>query len=297
MVSDVSLKRGRSFRIASSKAIICAVSNSEPIGSTESCRAAVVGHRLRRDHRHHVDELGEPAVRLRRDQRGARARRAGDAGQRAGGREIAGPGRDDEEIAGGRPPASSCRPRPRRCGPCGTAAWRSRASAGPRGRGRTRRCAWRATISSISPSSASSGIAANTPSQIGERALRERAQSFGHRFLPCESGETAYTDFRVTIGHSTLIWRGRAREPDMASNSHSAAIDAHFEMRQQHRGQRRVQVLRDLAVVVAHHRDVVGNRAARARAAPRSSRPPSGRWRRRSRSAARPAPSAPACAS
>jgi hypothetical protein len=33
IVSDVSPKRGLSFRIASSKAIICAVSNSEPIGS------------------------------------------------------------------------------------------------------------------------------------------------------------------------------------------------------------------------------------------------------------------------
>ena len=36
IVSDVSPKRGRSLRIASSKAIICAVSNSEPIGKTES---------------------------------------------------------------------------------------------------------------------------------------------------------------------------------------------------------------------------------------------------------------------
>ena len=36
IVSDVSLNRGRSLRIASSKAIICAVSNSEPIGRTES---------------------------------------------------------------------------------------------------------------------------------------------------------------------------------------------------------------------------------------------------------------------
>ena len=36
IVSEVSLKRGRSLRIASSKAIICAVSNSEPIGRTES---------------------------------------------------------------------------------------------------------------------------------------------------------------------------------------------------------------------------------------------------------------------
>src|ERR1700690_3799495 len=36
IVSEVSPKRGRSFRIASSKAIICAVSNSEPIGRTES---------------------------------------------------------------------------------------------------------------------------------------------------------------------------------------------------------------------------------------------------------------------
>ena len=36
IVSEVSLKRGRSFRIASSKAIICAVSNSEPIGRTET---------------------------------------------------------------------------------------------------------------------------------------------------------------------------------------------------------------------------------------------------------------------
>ena len=36
IVSDVSLKRGRSFRIASSKAIICAVSNSEPIGRMET---------------------------------------------------------------------------------------------------------------------------------------------------------------------------------------------------------------------------------------------------------------------
>ena len=36
IVSAVSWKCGRSFRIASSKAIICAVSNSEPIGRTES---------------------------------------------------------------------------------------------------------------------------------------------------------------------------------------------------------------------------------------------------------------------
>ena len=36
MVWDVSLKRGRSLRIASSKAIIWAVSNSDPIGRTES---------------------------------------------------------------------------------------------------------------------------------------------------------------------------------------------------------------------------------------------------------------------
>ena len=36
MVCALSRKRGRSFRMASSKAIICAVSNSDPIGSTES---------------------------------------------------------------------------------------------------------------------------------------------------------------------------------------------------------------------------------------------------------------------
>src|SRR5437763_315379 len=33
--SEVSPKRGRSFNITSSKKIICAVSNSEPIGKTE----------------------------------------------------------------------------------------------------------------------------------------------------------------------------------------------------------------------------------------------------------------------
>jgi hypothetical protein len=36
IVSEVSLKRGRSLRITSSKAIICAVSNREPMGRTES---------------------------------------------------------------------------------------------------------------------------------------------------------------------------------------------------------------------------------------------------------------------
>ena len=56
-----------------------------------------------------------------------------------------------------------------------------------------------------------------------------------------------------------------------------------------------MQVSRDLAIVVAHDRDVVGNFQRRVRAAPRSSRPPSDRWRRRSRSAAKAAASAHAC--
>jgi hypothetical protein len=39
IVSDVHLNRGRTLGIASSKAIICVVSNSEPIGRTESLRS------------------------------------------------------------------------------------------------------------------------------------------------------------------------------------------------------------------------------------------------------------------
>ena len=43
MVCGVSAKRGLSFRIMNSKAIICAVSNSEPIGRTESLLTGGVG--------------------------------------------------------------------------------------------------------------------------------------------------------------------------------------------------------------------------------------------------------------
>jgi hypothetical protein len=100
MVSAVSRKRGRSFRIASSKAIICAVSNSEPIGRTESLPAAIVGHCLGGNHGQDVDVLGELARRLGGDQRRARARLTRDVEQCLRRREIARSGGSDEEIAG-----------------------------------------------------------------------------------------------------------------------------------------------------------------------------------------------------
>ena len=85
-------------RIASSKAIICAVSNSEPIGRTENLALAIVGHRLGRNHGHDVDMLGEPASGLRRDQRRTRATLMRDVDERARRRQIAGAGGGDEEV-------------------------------------------------------------------------------------------------------------------------------------------------------------------------------------------------------
>ena len=46
--------RSRSAKMMISNSTICAVSNSEPIGSTESCAALIIGHRLRGNMEDHV---------------------------------------------------------------------------------------------------------------------------------------------------------------------------------------------------------------------------------------------------
>ena len=123
--------------------------------------------------------------------------------------------------------------------------------------------------------------------KIVQRAFRQLAPGFRSSFPPVDcSLSDPHTDPRLTIGHSTLICRGRLGRAGGGVEQDFGRDRAHLEMGQEDRRQRRMQVLGDFAIVIAHDRDVVRNPQARAHAAPRSSRPPSGRWRRRSRSAA-----------
>ena len=189
----------------------------------------VIGHRLGRNDRHDVDVLGEAARRLGGDERGTRARLARDVDQRLRCRQIARPGGNDEEIAGAerrrRHVAPDCDVPAHVKEPHGEAAHLQALASEPEDDDALRR-----DDGVDEPVERVPRHGGEDAPKLVQRAFRQLGQAFGHGIYsddPLFQRERGsfHTDPRLTMGHSTLICRGRLVEPEAASSRISAAIE------------------------------------------------------------------------